>query len=233
MASRLGRMWTDRSERLRRALVVGYLRYTDQQRHAKVAHVAGLPLLVLPGVFAPDSYTTQLVLRNRERLRGRRVLDIGCGASALGVLSAGVVQSLTAADVSAQAVLNSQLNLKWHGIESVSVVQSDLFEHIVGRFDTIVFNAPFFPGVARNDADRKWLGDDGLILRRFLAEAPAHLAVGGEIWLTHSDVADEIAFRRALTGGGFTWTLLDQRSIFIETFKLYRVVPAPAPGAAP
>lgn len=214
------------SELIRRALVVGYLRRTDRQRAARVVMVEGTPLLTLPQVFPPNSFTTSLVLRNREQLRGLDVLDVGCGAGALEVLTAGLVKSLHATDVSAEAVRTTRLNLAWHEVKHVQVMQSDLLENVQGDFDVIVFNAPFFPGKAQNAAEQQWLGDNGKILERFLQTAPQYLRPRGEIWLTHADIADEPGFHAAMRKADFTWTVMDSRSILIETFKLYRLTRA-------
>ncbi len=217
-------VWERGSETIRRGVVLAYLRVTDRNRRAEVRFVEGLPFLSLPSVFPPDSFTTALVLRSRHRLEGRRVLEVGCGAGALAVLAAGIASSVVAADVSAEAIQNTTLNIAWHKAQNVEVVESDLFEHIHGVFDTIVFNAPFFPGRASSAKERMWLGDNGRILERFLRDAPSHLAPDGEIWLTHSSVADESSFRAALDGAGWSWTVMDSRDILIETFKLYRAV---------
>ncbi len=214
--------WGRGSEVVRRALVLAYLRLSEKNRRADVRLVEGMPFLSLPSVFPPDSFTTALVLRNRRRLEGRRVLEVGCGAGALAVLVADIAHSVVAADVSAEAVQNTRLNMAWHDVRNVEVVQSDLFEHIQGVFDTIVFNAPFFPGRAASASERMWLGDNGQILARFLRDASEHLAADGEVWLTHSSVADEASFRAALDSAGWAWTVIDSRNILIETFKLYR-----------
>jgi release factor glutamine methyltransferase len=224
--------WRRGSEAFRRALVLGYLRFTERNRAADVRVVAGVPFLCLPSVFPPDSFTTALVLRNVEKLRGQRVLEIGCGAGAFAVFAARCAQSVVAADVSEEAVQNTRLNLEWHKTLNVEVSQSDLFAQIKGTFDTIVFNAPFFPGKAANANERMWLSDNGQILQRFLRDAPQHLAPDGRVWLTHSSVADELGFRAALDDAGWTWSVMDERDIFIETFKLYRATPM-AKGGKP
>lgn len=223
MVGSLKKLWRHRSEELRRAAVIGYLRLTDRHPQPRVAWVDGTPLLVLPGVFAPDSFTTRLVVSQRQLLQGKRVLDMGCGAGALAVLSAGIARTVTACDIGEAAVRNAQLNAQWHAVPHVTVVQSDLFTCVQGQFDTIVFNAPFFPGKARTAGDERWLGGDGALLRRFLAQAPRHLYPGGEIWLTHSSIADEAALFAALGDAGMRWQVMARRDIWIETFKLYRV----------
>ena len=216
---------------VRLSLVVGYLRWTERRRVAAVHTVEQLPLLCLPGVFPPDSFTTRLVLRNRLKLKGKTVLDLGCGAGALSVFLATSGVDVRAADVSAEAVRNARLNLEWHGVPQVPVVESDLFSAVTGRFDTIVFNAPFFPGKARTPAEQMWLGEGGKVLERFVKEAGSRLLPGGEVWLTHSSIADEPGLHALLTAHGWSWTLIDSHDIWIETFKLYRLVPADASGA--
>jgi HemK-related putative methylase len=213
-----------RCEPLRRRLVVGYLRLRDRLARDRMTVVNDRKLLSLRGVFAPDSFTTNLLARNVDRLRGKSVLELGCGAGALAVLSHGIAASYRCADISELAVHNTRLNLQLHHIDDVPVFVADLFNGLPDRADVILFNAPFFPGEASSEADRKFLGGSEL-LQRFLREAPTHLRPGGEIWLTHSDIADEPGFLRALDQAGFAWEVIDRDAIWIETFKLYRVTP--------
>jgi len=228
--------WQRRSELLRRQLVVFWLRATDRPHPAQVVMVDGQPLLHLPKVFSPQSFTTALVLRNRQRLQGQRVLEVGCGAGALATLAGPLTRTFVATDISPEAVHNTRLNAQWHGASQVTVLQADVLSGVAGTFDLVVFNAPFFPGRARNEADRKWLGDDGRVLTAFLGDVRRVLAQGGKIWLTHSDVADETAFFALLRQHDMNWRQIDARDIWIETFKLYEVVPAdshPIPGVGP
>lgn len=215
-------------DHVRLALVTFYLRLRDRRQRATIVEVEGLPLLALPGVFPPDSFTTGLVLRNRHRLAGRDVLDMGCGAGALAVLSSGHVRSMAITDVNADATRCARLNLAWHGVEGVRVSTGDLFDGVEGTFDTIVFNAPFFPGTPLRESERNWRGGgSGPLLERFLHDVPAHLRPGGEIWLTHADIADEPGFRGILGRAGYSWSIQDELDIWIERFKLYRVLPGP------
>ena len=70
-------------------------------------------------------------------------------------------------------------------------IQSDLFSNIPGKFDFILANPPYVAegsGVAgimnHEPHSALYAGPDGLdIIRPFLAQAPAHLLPGGQIWL--------------------------------------------------
>ena len=47
------------------------------------------------------------------------------------------------------------------------------------------------------------------------------LRPGGEVWLTHSSIADEASFLSAIRDAGFSWSVIDRHPIVVETFKLY------------
>jgi methylase of polypeptide subunit release factors len=64
-------------------------------------------------------------------------------------------------------------------------VRGDLFEPVAGeRFDRVLFNPPFHFGEPADDAERAYLGgQDGAVVRRFLAALPDHLRPSGRGYL--------------------------------------------------
>ena len=218
-------------EQFRLRVVLAYLRFGDRRRRADIRTVAGRAFLCLPEVFPPDSFTTSLVIRNLHQVGRRRVLELGCGCGAFAVLAAETALSVVAADISPEAVRNTELNAVWHGQAGLKVLQSDLFAGVVGTYDLIVFNAPFFPGRATTTSESMWFSEDGRIISRFLKEAPVHLAPGGEVWLTHSSIANEVGFLAAIRSAGWVCELIDSRDILIETFNLYRLTRATDGGS--
>ncbi len=172
------------------------------------AELAGVRVVVAPGVFVPRQRSTLLVreasaaARASHRATGRRVvvLDLCCGTGAVGaaVLAAAdeAVGELHAADVDPAAVACARTNLP-----TGHVHEGDLWaalpEDLTGRFDVVVANAPYVPTAeialmppeARLHEARVALdgGDDGLDLhRRIAAGAPAWLAPGGVLVLETS-----------------------------------------------
>lgn len=124
---------------------------------------------------------------------GMRVLEMGCGE--VGVLSIHAQRrhaaAVLATDVSADAIAAVRASFARNGA-AVEARVSDLFEAIAKDevFDLIVFNPPYVPtsfGTSRalDEPSRVWDGgtDGAGVIRRFLAEAPAHLGEGTRILL--------------------------------------------------
>ena len=101
------------------------------------------------GVFAKggvDDATRILLASLPEISASSRVLDIGCGYGAVGVIinkiySAEVVMS----DVNERALDLARRNLELNGAKA-SVIKSDGFENITGKFDYIILNPPIHAG---------------------------------------------------------------------------------------
>lgn len=139
----------------------------------------------LPGVFAKGGVdaASELLLETITGPEGRlaappapgeavRVLDFGCGA---GVLSAGLLSAvqarlaLEALDADALAVEVTRRN-----VPEAKVFSGDGFTAIGDhRYHRILSNPPIHAGKA----------EDFGVLRRLVAEAPAHLLPGGDLWL--------------------------------------------------
>jgi 16S rRNA (guanine1207-N2)-methyltransferase len=130
----------------------------------------------LPGVFSADGLDegTRLLLEQLKVPAGASVLDVGCGAGAIGVVAgrrdAG---SVTMTDVNLLAVAAARRNASLAGAEvEVEVVASDAFGGVEGRrFDLIVSNPPFHQG--------KMVDYD--MPQRLIAEAGEHLMAGGRL----------------------------------------------------
>lgn len=125
----------------------------------------------------------QSVMQFAQHLEvGPRVLDMGCG---IGILSALAfergAQHVTGVDVNPLAIEETRKLAP-----TATVLVSDLFEHVEGRFDTVVFNVPWGVGVVRTNLDRATF-DYPALLDRFFAAAPAHLERGGRLWIQYGE----------------------------------------------
>jgi release factor glutamine methyltransferase len=179
------------------------------------AEFCGARIAVAPGVFVPRRRTEALAAEAVARTRpGSVVVDLCCGAGALGAAVAAAVPGieLHAADVDPAAVTCARRNLP-----GAAVHRGDLFAALPaglrGRVDVLVANAPYVPTAAigllpREARDHEPAvaldgGDDGLsVVRRIVAGAPAWLAPGGAV-LFETGAGQSAAAAAALRAAGF------------------------------
>jgi release factor glutamine methyltransferase len=162
----------------------------------------GLRIAIEADVFVPRQ-RTEFLVREAARLAvpGAVVLDLCCGAGALGVALTSLVDvsELYATDLESAAVRCARRNV---GAVGGEVFEGDLFEPLpptlLGRVDILLANVPYvpteaialMPPEARDFEPRVTLdgGPDGLeVLRRVAAAASPWLAPGGHLLVEMSE----------------------------------------------
>ena len=162
----------------------------------------------------------------REHLEvGTRVLEIGVGSGAVSeVAIAKGAREIVAVDINPKAVAAARKRLP-----RATVLESDLFEKVEGRFDTIIFAAPWSEGEIKSVFYHA-IFDHG-VTPRFLAEAKKHLAEGGSIWVQYSDESgpNYRLFLDAIEKHGYRieqswayrdWAIITKRHAAIILYKL-------------
>lgn len=167
------------------------------------AYVGGVPFHVDERAIVPRSFIGELLrgpLFDGESGglvgdlgRIRRVLDLCTGSGCLAVLAAHAFPAarIDATDLSAEALEVARRNVDESGCaDRIRLLHGDLFAPVRGRrYDLILSNPPYVdaegmaalpPEYRHEPALALAGGADGLaIVRRILAEAPAHLEPGG------------------------------------------------------
>lgn len=156
----------------------------------------GLPFIVDERVLIPRSPIAELLEAELEPWLGNqpvaRILDLCTGSGCIGI-AAGYVfpeAEVELADISADALAVAQQNVERHGMaDRVSVVQSDLFNGLQGRYDVILSNPPYVDAADLASMPPEFqhepvlgleAGNDGLDLaHRILAEARDRLTENG------------------------------------------------------
>jgi release factor glutamine methyltransferase len=173
----------------------------------------------LPGVFRPrsDTWLLAAAMRRQPQLRGGAVLDVCTGSGALAVAAAlAGARAVTAVDVSRRAVVCARLNARLNGVR-VEALRGDLLAAVPGRrFDVIVSNPPYLPSddglPARGRARHTEAGSSGrVLLDRLIDAAPAHLAPGGVLLVTHSSVNGEDETLRRMRAAGLRPAIAERR----------------------
>lgn len=146
------------------------------------------------------------------------MLDVctGSGAIAIAAALAGA-RSVTAVDVSRRAVVCARLNARLNGVR-VEALRGSLLDAVPGRrFDVIVSNPPYLPADGdalpeRGPARHTEAGTTGrVLLDRLIDAAPAQLAPGGVLLVTHSSVNGEAATLARMRAAGLEASVAERR----------------------
>lgn len=180
-----------------------------------------MPLISLPGVYAPQDDTALLTaaLRREPMAPGCRVLDIGTGTGALALEAARRGADVTAVDISRRAVLAARLNALLAGVP-VKVLRGDLLAPVAGRrFGLLLTNPPYVPAPApvlpTRGSARAWdAGRDGrLLLDRICRGAPDLLTPQGVLLMVHSALSGTAPTLDLLRSAGMDAVVLEHRYV--------------------
>lgn len=158
----------------------------------------GLKLTITPAVLVPRPETEELVGRVLEDAPSTalRLLDVGTGSGALALAFAHErpAWSVSASDVSAEALAVAEGNARRLGL-AVSFHRGDLAADLPGPFEVVVANLPYIGESERGECDPElafepalalFADDEGMAcMRRLIADAGRLLAPGGRLWLEH------------------------------------------------
>ena len=146
----------------------GRLRFTAELRGFELTFVTEA------GVFSRERVDrgTRLLIKHLEVGPSDRVLDLGCGYGAVGVVAAKLAPQgrVTLVDINTRAIELARQNLVLNGISNAEAHQGDGFAPVgEARFDVIALNPPIRAGLA--------------VVHHLIEEASNHLAVGGRFYL--------------------------------------------------
>jgi len=164
--------------------------------------LSGISVESCEGVYPPsqDTHLLSTILSCSGR-----VLEVGTGTGILAIYCARRGASVTAVDITDEAVACAKRNAEKNGVD-IHIVKSDLFQRVRGRFDEIVFNPPYLPVSDPVREAVQWNGgEDGFsVIRPFLREAKEHLNAGGRIRMILSDLTDIGSLENEFPGFVFT-----------------------------
>jgi ribosomal protein L3 glutamine methyltransferase len=167
------------------------------------AYLKGVPFYVDERTIIPRSLLGELLMTVFAEDNGllgdpdsvSSVLDLCTGGGSLAILAARVFPNarIEAIDVSPDALEVAMRNVTEHGLrERITLRQGDLFAPVEGKhYDLVISNPPYVDALAIAEFPPEFAaepriahegGPDGLdIVRRILADAPAHLAPEGAL----------------------------------------------------
>jgi release factor glutamine methyltransferase len=174
-----------------------------------------------PQIYAPSDDTFLMVDAIATLpIEGKRVLDLGTGSGVLGLYCALRGAQVTASDINALAIEHAANAARSLGVE-LQLIVSDLFSHLPGHFDLVLFNPPYLPSGKKQDRATDG-GPGGItVINRFLEELTAHLRKDGTALLLLSSLNDLEILRHSHSR--YEFLSVTKRALFFEELEVLRV----------
>ncbi|OPY50892.1 MAG: N5-glutamine S-adenosyl-L-methionine-dependent methyltransferase [Methanosaeta sp. PtaU1.Bin112] len=172
----------------------------------------------------PPSEDTFLLLRAALSEAGPedRLLEIGCGCGLISQELRPRVSLLLATDINPHAVRAARAR-------GVEVIRADLFAGIKGRFDLVLFNAPYLPTLPEERTGH-WIdraldgGESGReTVDRFIADLSEHLRPGGRALLLISSLTGLAEVRETAEAAGLWAEVVAEEGCFFERLYVLRL----------
>lgn len=182
----------------------------------------GFDIKVPAEVYEPRE-DTDLLADAAERISGKDVLEVGCGSGIISLILAKNGNNVTAVDIDPKAV-DATIENAMNNRLKLNAVQSDLFQHVRGQFDYILFNFPYLPERITEE-NRSWAaGEDIEVVRRFAHAAKNHLKPNGRLIFVISSLTNLENVIKIFSFHGHTCKILAEKKIPWETLYLIEAV---------
>lgn len=225
----------------RAAFLVWRLRLRASLHRTDKCRLAGLDLVIAPGVLHPAHFASSRILAERLShldLHGRSVVDLGTGSGLLALVAARGGARVLATDISGVAVECARANAQRNALsDRVSVLESDVWDNFPAGtlFDLVVTNPPFYPRAATSIADHAFAsGDRHAFFSRLAHGLRPRLHPEGALLLIHSSDEDFAPIARILEDRGLRETAAEESRGLFETLTIreFRAEHSPGDSAA-
>lgn len=137
-----------------------------------------IEVIVYPEVFPPHfTISTKLLLDyiNSIDLKGKKVLELGCGSGIISLLAASKGALVTASDINKTA-LEALEKASIKNALPVQIINSNLFDKLHEKhFDYIIINPPYYPKAPKNDKQHAWFcGENFEYFEKLFEQLPAY-----------------------------------------------------------
>ena len=171
-------------------------------------------------VYEPREDSSMLETSVRKYAFGK-VLDIGTGSGiqAIAAAQSSKVYSVLATDLQKGVIDYCKKNIK---NKKIKFIQSDIFQNIKGKFDTIIFNPPYLPQELKIRDLTLEGGKKGYeVIERFLNNANNHLNPNGIVLIVFSSFTKKEKVEKAIKNNLLDFQELEKAHIFFEDIYIY------------
>ncbi|HEX6334155.1 MAG TPA: methyltransferase [Flavisolibacter sp.] len=192
----------------------------------------GITLSIPSGVFHPAFFfSSKLLMRylSSMPLEHRRFLELGAGSGLLSVYAARQGATVTATDISPDAIRALHMNRTLNEV-SFDIVRSDVFKNIpVRHFDIIVINPPYYRDDPDSYAEHAWYcGKDGKFFTDLFSGLADFTHRQSEVIMILCDGCDINMVREISGRYGFHMNCVSVHSNLMEQNFIYRIEPMAA-----
>lgn len=173
-------------------------------------------------LYQPREDSVLLAQQVKKYAKGR-VLDIGTGSGiqALEASKKKDVKHVLAIDIQKKVIEHCKKNIK---NKKISFMQSDLFQNVKGKFDTIIFNPPYLP----EDIKVKDLTIEGgkkgyEVLERFFRHVNDYLKRDGIVLIVFSSLTKKEKVNEIISSHGLEFEEIAKEHIFFEDLYVYLI----------
>ncbi|WBB62135.1 methyltransferase [Streptomyces sp. WMMC500] len=150
-------------------------------------------ILVVPPEVQPITGMSHLLGEavTAEVRKADRVLDMGTGSGVNAILAAATARDVVAVDINPIAVEAARQNAERNGVsDRIEVRQSDVFSHVYGKFDLIVFDPPFRWFAPRDLLEAAITDENYRAMTTFFRNARQHLTNTGRMLIFFGSSGD-------------------------------------------
>jgi len=172
---------------------------------------------------AEDSYLLQ---KEVQKYAEGRVLDVGTGQGIQGLtaITSPRVREVLSIDINEDAVEKLQEKIEAQKLRKIKVSQSNLFENVTGKFNTIIFNPPYLPQDEGIEDIALYGGKKGWeISEQFFHKVSSYLISNGKILFLFSTLTHKEKIEELITHHLLQFKELSSEKIPFETLYVYEI----------
>lgn len=152
---------------------------------------------------------------------------MGTGSGILAIAAAQKGATVLAIDKNKAAIQCATHNVSRNGLETkIRVIEGDFFDGLgkEEKFDIVLVNPPFLPGVPQSEFELAlYGGPDVSLLDPFVSEVKSYLQPDGYILMVLSSDANIPVILDKFKDRGFSSTQIHSQKLFFETLYLFRL----------